>query len=194
MQENIKWYKIGTHQENNQKIIEEKIAQTGALKTNDDFFLEDQKTEEIIKGSENEGRKEYEDAEIFENANIMYDIASKKYEQLNDYEEKLLHDYYKLDKQFDNLETLSNKVKILSSSLEFDTSRFNLFKGDMFTAQEMESFRKEVEEFKKVLHLASETYNRDLNKYEMLNQTYSILLKRYQDLHATWYPKNPDLN
>ena len=194
MKENIHWHKPGTNTEKNQKIIEDKIAQIGKLRTNDDNFIEDKRTQEIIDGSNSEERKEYEDAQMFENSNMMYDIASKKYEELNDYEEKMTHDYFSLDKQFDSLESLSNKVKILSSSLKFDKSRFNLSKGDPLSVQEMEEFTQEVKEFEGSLFLARNAYERDLKEYEALIATYQELSQKYQKLHAAWYPKSPELN
>lgn len=99
MKENIHWHKPDTNTKENQRIIEDKIAQTGELRTNDDNFIEDQRNQGIIDGSNSEERKEYEDEQLFENSNMMYDIASKKYEELNDYEQKMAHDYLSLDKQ-----------------------------------------------------------------------------------------------
>ena len=106
----------------------------------------------------------------------------------------MVHDYFDLDKQYGSLETLSNKVKILSLSVDYDKSRFNLFKGDPFSAQEMEGFKKEVQEFKEKLFVDSTIYERDLKRYETLSQTYQELLEKYQKLHAAWYPENPGLN
>lgn len=194
MKENIHWHKPGTNVQENQRIVEQKIAQMGEFKTNDDTFIEDQKIQEITDGSNNEERKEYEDAQMLENSNMMYDIASKKYEELNDYEEKMAHDYLSLDKQFDSLESLSNKVKILSSSLKFDRSRFNLSKGNPLSIQEMEEFTQEVKEFEGALFLARNAYERDLKEYEALIATYQELSQKYQKFHAAWYPKNPELS
>ncbi len=194
MKENIHWHKSGTNIQENQKIVEQKLSQMEEFNTNDDTFIEDQKTKEIIDGSNNDERKEYEDAEVFENAQMMYDTASKKYEKLNEYEEKLSRDYFDLDKRFDSLETLSHKIKILSLSVDYDKSRFNLSKGTNLSGQEMDELVREIKQFKENLFLASNAYERDLKEYETLNQTYSVLAKRYQELHSAWYPKDPELN